>query len=150
MILGFYYLTAQRPALPLTQDMDTKRVPTSSVFKVFQSFERALQRYALGAIKLHDLVWVKAQYPADVQDPRPIEGRVHPTGQTTLIYDAGVTESWPKAPLPTQVSLARTSSTDPVFGLVPQVHSGAWNTSYLRTTPGRLIFNSLIYENLFL
>ena len=150
MILGFYYLTAQRPALPLTQDMETKRVPTSSVFKVFQSFERALQRYALGAIKLHDLVWVKAQYPADVQDPRPIEGRVHPTGQTTLIYDAGVTESWPKAPLPTQVSLARTSSTDPVFGLVPQVHSGAWNTSYLRTTPGRLIFNSLIYENLFL
>jgi hypothetical protein len=102
---------------------------------------------------LHDLIWVKASAPADTEHPVPVEVRVQPTGQNTLIYDAVVNESWPMpgpvahtSPLSTRVS----NGSERFFSNVPQVHALTVNTFYLRTTPGRLILNSLIYENLFL
>lgn len=154
MILGFYYLTTRRPTLPLTGETSIALKRRQPVFKVFQTFERVLQRYALGALKLHELVWVKAAAPADVQQPMPLEGRVQPSGHNTFIYDAGVTESWATPILPHTISLLQVTGgkrqTEPIFGLVPQLHRAMSNTFYLRTTPGRLILNSLIYENLFL
>ena len=154
MILGFYYLTTRRPAATLDTKASAELVHEQPAFKVFQTFDRVLQRYALGALKLHELVWVKADAPADVQQPMPVEARVQPSGHNTLIYDAGVTESWPTPMLAYTSSLTMQtlhgSDSEPVFGLVPQIHRVASNTFYLRTTPGRLILNSLIYENLFL
>lgn len=154
MILGFYYLTARRPATSLkTQDGGTMQV-SSSEFKVFQTFDRVLQRYALGALHVHDLVWVKADAPADVSVPFPLQGRIQSTGHNTFIYDAGVTESWqtPNVGDPNMIALqsVSTQDADAVFGIAPQIHRCSTNTFYLRTTPGRLILNSLIYENLFL
>jgi DNA-directed RNA polymerase subunit beta' len=153
MILGFYYLTTRRPVLAQAAPLPTQIIRAQPVFKVFQTFERVLQRYALGVLHLHELVWVKADAPADVHQPMPVEARVQASGHNTLIYDACVTESWPTPtilPLATCVSPLREESTKPLFGLVPQLHRVASNTFYLRTTPGRLILNSLIYENLFL
>ena len=66
-----------------------------SAFKIFQTFDQALQRYEFGALKLHDLVWVKAPAPADLQQPLPVEVRIQPNGHNTFIYDSGVAESWP-------------------------------------------------------
>lgn len=113
-----------------------------------------LQRYALGALHVHDLVWVKADAPADVSVPFPLQGRIQSTGHNTFIYDAGVTESWqtPNVGDPNMIALqsVSTQDADAVFGIAPQIHRCSTNTFYLRTTPGRLILNSLIYENLFL
>jgi DNA-directed RNA polymerase subunit beta' len=154
MILGFYYLTTRRPAKPLKASTSVELKVDQPDFKVFQTFGRVLQRYALGALQLHELVWVKAEAPADVSQPLPVEGRIQSNGHNTFIYDAGVTESWPtpmvcnNPGMSIQMSSAR--DTDTVFGLVPQIHRVSENTFYLRTTPGRLILNSLIYENLFL
>lgn len=151
MILGFYYLTTRRPALTSTPSLSTTLKYSRSAFRVFQTFERVLQRYALGALKLHELVWVKADAPADVYYPMPLEGRIQPNGHNTLIYDSGATESWPIPLLRSPTSMTMHSTTvGPFFGLVPQIHRVTSNTFYLRTTPGRLILNSLIYENLFL
>ena len=150
MILGFYYLTARRPIEP---HVGKKARVLKQPFTVFETFERVLQRYALGSLKLHDLIWVKASAPADTEHPVPVEVRVQPTGQNTLIYDAVVNESWP---MPRPVAHTSTLSTrvsngsERIFSNVPQVHALTVNTFYLRTTPGRLILNSLIYENLFL
>jgi DNA-directed RNA polymerase subunit beta' len=154
MILGFYYLTTRRPVSTRTERTAPQLKRHPPVFKVFPTFARVLQRYALGTLNVHELVWVKAGAPADVQQPRPVEGRVQPSGHNTFIYDAGVTESWPTPVFPhtsaMTLSTARGTHTEPLFGLVPQIHHAASNTFYLRTTPGRLILNSLIYENLFL
>ena len=155
MILGFYYLTTRRQIKPSSQTTSVHAIQqTKSMFKVFETFDRVLQRYSLGALQLHDLVWVKAEAPSDCQQSLPIEGRVQSSGHNTLIYDAVVAESWSISPLPMQSTLQRAvpsdTSTEPVFGHVPQMHRMSSSTFYLRTTPGRLILNSLIYENLFL
>ena len=154
MILGFYYLTTRRAPEPIKASVSAQLKVPQPAFKAFQTFDRVLQRYALGALKLHELVWVKADAPADVLQQSPVEGRVQSNGHNTLIYDAGVTESWPTPMVDNSTTLniqmlpART--TEAVFGVVPQIHRASSNTFYLRTTPGRLILNSLIYENLFL
>jgi DNA-directed RNA polymerase subunit beta' len=155
MILGFYYLTTRRQIKPSSQTTSVHAIQqTKPTFKVFETFDRVLQRYSLGALQLHDLVWVKAEAPSDCQQSLPIEGRVQSSGHNTLIYDAVVAESWSISPLPMQSTLQRAvpsdTSTEPVFGHVPQMHRMSSSTFYLRTTPGRLILNSLIYENLFL
>lgn len=154
MILGFYYLTTRRPASTLTPCSYTTRTDPQPAFKVFHTFERVLQRYAMGALTLHELVWVKAVAPADVHSPIPVEGRIQGNGHNTLIYDAGVIESWPNPIISSLTSMTmpivHDQAAEPIFGLVSQLHRVASNTFYLRTTPGRLILNSLIYENLFL
>ena len=154
MILGFYYLTTRRLASACVGKNVNKFASKQALFKVFQTFDQALQRYSFGALKLHDLVWVKSPALADVQQPVPVEARIQPNGHNTFIYDSGVTESWP---LPeTQQLLAPMLSSDsvdqskPIFTRVPQLHCSGVHTYYIRTTPGRLILNSLIYENLFL
>ena len=122
--------------------------------KVFQTFEGVLQRYSLGALKLHELVWVKANSPADVHQSSPLEVRVQSTGHNTLIYDSGVNESWPtpvfNSASPDGLTKVNANGVEPIFACVPQLHRMSSNTFYLRTTPGRLILNSVIYENLFL
>jgi DNA-directed RNA polymerase subunit beta' len=154
MILGFYYLTARRPALAHTKKNKTKFVSKHLEFKIFQTFDQALQRYAFGSLKLHDLVWVKSSAPADVDQPVPVEVRIQPTGHNTFIYDSGVTESWPVPEkiqvLSSVLPFSLLSSVKPIFARVPQLHCLGVHTYYVRTTPGRLILNSLIYENLFL
>ena len=111
-----------------------------------------MQRYEFGALKLHDLVWVKAPAPADLQQPLPVEVRIMSNGHNTFIYDSGVAESWP---MPEKVQMVASCSdaliqSNPIFARVPQLHCSSAHTYYVRTTPGRLILNSLIYENLFL
>ena len=156
MILGFYYLTTRRQIKPSSQTNQVRvlKEVIKPTFKVFETFDRVLQRYSLGALQLHDLVWVKAGAPSDCQNSLPIEGRVQANGHNTLIYDAVVTESWPIYSFPMQSTLQLAvpseTSVEPVFGHVPQMHRMSLSTFYLRTTPGRLILNSLIYENLFL
>ena len=152
MILGFYYLTTRRPTPPRIEKNNNKFSLKKSAFKIFQTFDQALQRYEFGALKLHDLVWVKAPAPSDLQQPLPVEVRIQPNGHNTFIYDSGVVESWP---VPQNVHLVASSSaalikSNPIFARVPQLHCSSTHTYYVRTTPGRLILNSLIYENLFL
>ena len=151
MILGFYYLTTLRPTKPLKSASFSAVKGDQPDFKIFQTFDRVLQRYALGALQLHELVWVKADAPADVSQFLPVEVRVQSNGHNTFIYDSGVAESWPMPMVLDNPGInIQMSSIDNVFGLVPQIHRRSENTFYLRTTPGRLILNSLIYENLFL
>jgi DNA-directed RNA polymerase subunit beta' len=138
MILGFYYLTTRRPLPTVSKTYDAVLGKHHATFKIFKTFDRVLQRYALGALKVHELVWVQSGAPSDVQHSMPVEGRVNQSGHETFIYDSVAVESWPLA-----MNLA-------CFGSVPQLHHTKWHTFYLRTTPGRLILNSLIYENLFL
>ena len=152
MILGFYYLTTRRPTLPRIRKNKNKFNPKHSAFKIFQTFDQALQRYEFGALKLHDLVWVKAPAPADLQQPFPVEVRIQSNGHNTFIYDSGVAESWP---VPEKIQIVEPRSdaliqSNPIFARVPQLHYSSAYTYYVRTTPGRLILNSLIYENLFL
>jgi|TARA_B100000683_G_scaffold118152_1_gene116197 DNA-directed RNA polymerase subunit beta' len=154
MILGFYYLTTRRPVLERVHRKRSSKEVQQPTLKVFQTFEGVLQRYSLGALKLHELVWVKASSPADVQQASPLEVRVQSTGHNTLIYDSGVNESWPTPVFASAGLQGLTKVNDigaePIFASVPQLHRMASNTFYLRTTPGRLILNSVIYENLFL
>jgi DNA-directed RNA polymerase subunit beta' len=152
MILGFYYLTTRRPTPARIGKNKNKFGLKQSAFKIFQTFDQALQRYEFGALKLHDLVWVKAPAPADLQQPLPVEVRIMSNGHNTFIYDSGVAESWP---MPEKVQMVASCSdaliqSNPIFARVPQLHCSSAHTYYVRTTPGRLILNSLIYENLFL
>jgi DNA-directed RNA polymerase subunit beta' len=152
MILGFYYLTTRRPTPARIGKNKNKFGSKQSAFKIFQTFDQALQRYEFGALKLHDLVWVKAPAPADLQQPLPVEVRIMANGHNTFIYDSGVAESWP---MPEKVQMVASCSdalikSNPIFARVPQLHCSSAHTYYVRTTPGRLILNSLIYENLFL
>jgi DNA-directed RNA polymerase subunit beta' len=152
MILGFYYLTTRRPTPARIGKNKNKFGSKQSAFKIFQTFDQALQRYEFGALKLHDLVWVKAPAPADLQQPLPVEVRIMANGHNTFIYDSGVAESWP---MPEKVQMVASCSdalikSNPIFARVPQLHCPSAHTYYVRTTPGRLILNSLIYENLFL
>jgi DNA-directed RNA polymerase beta' subunit len=142
MILGFYYLTTRRPLPAVSKTYDAVLGKHHATFKVFKTFDRVLQRYALGALKLHELVWVQSGAPSDVQHSMPVEGRVNQSGHDTLIYDSVAVESSPGF-LKFYPYIARTSGTK-------QLHQKKQHTFYLRTTPGRLILNSLIYENLFL
>jgi DNA-directed RNA polymerase subunit beta' len=125
-------------------------------FNVFQTFARVLQCYALGVLTVHELVWVKSQALADAEQPMPVQVRVYSSGHNTCIYDSGAVESWPsptrlwETPSPELRPVRRSVEIEPVFGLVPQCHHAASHTFYLRTTPGRLIFNSLLYEHIFL
>jgi len=149
MILGFYYLTTRRPLPAMSATPDA--VPDKASFKVFQTFARVLQRYALGALKLHELVWVQSGAPADVHQAMPVEVRVNQSGHETLIYDAVAVESWPRPlVMPLAAHMQVLGCLPTCFGRVPQLHQTKRHTFYLRTTPGRLILNSLIYENLFL
>jgi DNA-directed RNA polymerase subunit beta' len=165
MILGFYYLTTRRPLPALSKTLEAgahgdRVVPGKAPFKVFQTFARVLQRYALGGLKLHELVWVQSGTPADVHQAMPVEVRVNQSGHETLIYDAVAVESWPRPlqrsvlskPLvmPLAARMHVLGYLPPRSGRVPQLHQTKHHTFYLRTTPGRLILNSLIYENLFL
>ena len=152
MILGFYYLTTRRPTPVRIRRNKNRFKLKQSTFKIFQTFDQALQRYELGALKLHDLVWVKAPSPSDLQQPFPVEVRIQSNGHNTFIYDSGVAESWP---VPEKVQIVEPCSdaliqSNPIFARVPQLHCSSAYTYYVRTTPGRLILNSLIYENLFL
>jgi DNA-directed RNA polymerase subunit beta' len=130
--------------------------PFDQPFHIFHTFARVLQWYALGALTVHELVWVQSQALADAEQPLPVQVRVYSSGHNTCIYDSGAVESWPLPTLPWRTpslareSVRRSTAMDPVFGLVPQCHQVASHTFYLRTTPGRLIFNSLLYEHIFL
>jgi len=154
MILGFYYLTTRRLASACVGKNVNKFASKQALFKVFQTFDQALQRYSFGALKLHDLVWVKSPALADVQQPVPVEARIQPNGHNTFIYDSGVTESWPlpqtQQRLAPVLSSTAVDQSKPIFARLPQLHCSGVHTYYIRTTPGRLILNSLIYENLFL
>ena len=95
---------------------------------------------------------MKAPAPADLQQPFPVEVRIQSNGHNTFIYDSGVAESWP---VPEKIQIVEPRSdaliqSNPIFARVPQLHYSSAYTYYVRTTPGRLILNSLIYENLFL
>ena len=185
MILGFYYLTARRAI------NKAAKVPHRQQFQVFQTMESVLQRYALGQLHLHELVWVQWSTPADTDAPTPIEIQLTQTGHSRAIYDSYVLEQAPttlnhvvtatQAPIAdqspdqlparqAQVVNTAEDSAESVAVLMPPSSceqprqklrcsdpqktffrsSQPLQTIYLRTTPGRLILNHLIYENLFL
>jgi DNA-directed RNA polymerase subunit beta' len=228
MILGFYYLTARKPARPIPPTPTQPLIPQK--WNVFTAMEMVLQRYALGQLTLHDMVWVRWPAPTDTASHSPLEIHVYPSGHVRCVYDGYVAEqllfhaSYDEHTLPlpadyptarsvqvldTSISTMASLPTDtfqefegvslPVnepYTFTPSVQPGMWDsqtrhvtarqnlsqpvlassvvvgafaadgelmrqlpmvapvptpqTIYIRTTPGRLLLNHLIYENLFL
>ena len=217
MILGFYYLTARKPAR-------SKLTPSSKMFSVqkwnvFTQMEMVLQRYALGQLALHEMIWLRWPSATDTASPQPVEVHIYPSGHRRTIYDGYVKEQLMttsthksyKQTLPdaklidtpfvankrvNQETSKQSSTTDP-YTFTPSAQPGTWesqvpkpnqepaalstipsptivlvdtlakgtegvrqlpllteattpDTVYIRTTPGRLLLNHLIYENLFL
>ena len=211
MILGFYYLTARKPT-PLSGTMVETRAYAQK-WNVFTHMEMVLQRYAIGQLTLHDLVWLRWPAPTDTTLPHPLELHVHPSGHVRCLYDGYVVEKLLQIEVPqsqaaqTRQSLAlpeqlsgEIQSALPTYTFTPAFQPGTWEsqltgptqhpetsmviianlppvtvlvdvpetlspvarqlpifspgllpeTVYIRTTPGRLLLNHLIYENLFL
>ena len=151
MILGFYYLTTLKPnisekSLRLKSD---KKTQFQGIFKNFQS---VLHAYETGYVELHEMVWVRWSSFIQTTMPKPLEIRVKPTGHVTTIYDTFVMESGVQ--VQTEGDLVLREFDKKFMNTAPArySHKTAFDgfAFYIRTTPGRILFNNLIYENLLL
>jgi len=84
--------------------------------------------------------------------PKPLEIRVKPTGHVTTIYDTFVMESGVQ--VQTEGDLVLREFDKKFMNTVAAHYSHQTSFDgfafYIRTTPGRILFNNLIYENLLL
>ena len=77
---------------------------------------------------------------------------VNKTGHVTTVYDSfvmqsGATNGLDNSMLFGQMKSRATSSLSKVYTRLTPLNASAF---YILTTPGRVLFNNLIYENLFL
>ena len=153
MILGFYYLTTLKPTISHKRTTNlgsglTNKVPYQ-LNTIYNSFESVLHAYDTNKIDLHEMVWLRWASYIQTQNPSPLQLNISPNGHVTSIYDSFVIESGSehqdclvKSPeiIQTTKKIVSYQSEMPLTGA----------SFYIRTTPGRVLFNNLIYENLFL
>jgi len=151
MILGFYYLTTLKPnpAEKLVRLQSHQKTQFQGIFKNFQS---VLHAYETGYVELHEMVWVRWSSFIQTTMPKPLEIRVKPTGHVTTIYDTFVMESGVQ--VQTEGDLVLREFDKKFMNTVAAHYSHQTSFDgfafYIRTTPGRILFNNLIYENLLL
>jgi len=153
MILGFYYLTTLKPTISHKRTTNlasglTNKVPYQ-LNTIYNSFESVLHAYDINKIDLHEMVWLRWSSYIQTQNPFPLQLNISPNGHVTSIYDSFVIESdsdqqdW-------LVKSTEISQTTKKIVSYQSEMSVTGSSFYIRTTPGRVLFNNLIYENLFL
>ena len=153
MILGFYYLTTLKPTISHKRTTNlasglTNKVPYQ-LNTIYNSFESVLHAYDINKIDLHEMVWLRWSSYIQTQNPFPLQLNISPNGHVTSIYDSFVIESdsdqqdW-------LVKSPEISQTTKKIVSYQSEMSITGSSFYIRTTPGRVLFNNLIYENLFL
>ena len=153
MILGFYYLTTLKPTISHKRTTNlasglTNKVPYQ-LNTIYNSFESVLHAYDINKIDLHEMVWLRWSSYIQTQNPFPLQLNISPNGHVTSIYDSFVIESdsdqqdW-------LVKSPEISQTTKKIVSYQSEMSVTGSSFYIRTTPGRVLFNNLIYENLFL
>jgi hypothetical protein len=97
------------------------------------------------------MIWLRWSSYIQTQNPSPLQLNISPSGHVTSIYDSFVLESGSghehKDCLVNSHEI--TPTIDKVVSYQSQM-SLTGSSFYIRTTPGRVLFNNLIYENLFL
>jgi len=164
MILGFYYLTTLKPSVSKVQKVEVIEPGSNPITLmriaqsngIFTNFQSVLHAYGTGALDLHEMIWLRWSSYIQTNNPKPVQITVKPSGHITTIYDTFVMESGLNFLSNDQVELTNSKQ------LFNQKMSSGSNTRYstqaalsgynfyIRTTPGRVIFNNLLYENLFL
>ena len=153
MILGFYYLTTLKPTIShkRTTNFDsglTNKVPYQ-LNTIYNSFESVLHAYDINKIDLHEMVWLRWSSYIQTQNPFPLQLNISPNGHVTSIYDSFVIESDSDQQDCLVKSPEITQTTKKIVSYQSEM-SVTGSSFYIRTTPGRVLFNNLIYENLFL
>ena len=152
MILGFYYLTAAKPTTKLQKchTLEFKRHKNTTMTQgIFSNFDQVLQSFSLGKVQMHDWIWVRWRSGVHTDNPEPLQMLLSRSGQVRTVYKTYIME---------HSVLETTTNNVTEFVTVPDMTSAisAPCTStqhaefFIRTTPGRVIFNNLLYENLFL
>ena len=152
MILGFYYLTAAKPTTKLQKchTLEFKRHKNTTMTQgIFSNFDQVLQSFSLGKVQMHDWIWVRWRSGVHTDNPEPLQMLLSRSGQVRTVYKTYIME---------HSVLETTTNNVTDFVTVPDMTSAisAPCTStqhaefFIRTTPGRVIFNNLLYENLFL
>lgn len=122
MVLGCYYLTIENKKQQ--QKRDSKyNVGIIAQEKYFISVEDVLKTYRQEKLSTHSFVWLRWQDRFETINDceKPIEIQVHPFGSYTMLY----------------------SHSKRSFNSV-----GKLQNQYIRTTPGRILINSIISENI--
>lgn len=158
MILGFYYLTTLKPTISnkhqLSTMVSTKQMAKGNVVQsnsIFNTFESVLHAYEINKIDLHEMIWLRWSSYIQTGNPNPLQVNVNSTGHTTTIYDTFVMEAgvsdFKGLNLNSSSNTNKETSVSEVYQNLTRLNGSAF---YIRTTPGRVLFNNLIYENLFL
>jgi len=158
MILGFYYLTTLKPTIS-NKHQQSKAIGNEQMSKtnfvqsnsIFNSFESVLHAYEINKIDLHEMIWLRWSSYIQTVNPKPLQITVNSSGHTTTIYDTFVMEA-SLAPMKesnfnSSGSIQKENAFAEVYKNLTRLNGSAF---YIRTTPGRVLFNNLIYENLFL
>ena len=153
MILGFYYLTTLKPTISHKRTTNlasglTNKVPYQ-LNTIYNSFESVLHAYDINKIDLHEMVWLRWSSYIQTQNPFPLQLNISPNGHVTSIYDSFVIESDSDQQDCLVKSPEITQTTKKIVSYQSEM-SVTGSSFYIRTTPGRVLFNNLIYENLFL
>ena len=174
MILGFYYLTTLKPITKLKPSVKVLSSPTIMAQRVsmYPSLTAVMQNYALGNLHLHDIVWIRWMNGVEVSDPNPVQIQLSYSGHFRTIYDTYIVEQQPTQELYLLQSKSGRAYSQTIYShatfnvnqteqfsgihcmnppsLQGNMDSNELSTIYIRTTPGRVLFNHLLYENLFL
>ena len=150
MILGFYYLTAAKPQKPqLVKKRPQPKKEKTINQGIFSNFGQVLQSFSLGQVQMHDWIWVRWNSGIHTDNPEPLQIILSPSGRARTVYKNYIMEH-------SALETGKENPTD--FITVPSMKSAVslplvphTNADFfIRTTPGRVIFNNLLYENLFL
>jgi DNA-directed RNA polymerase subunit beta' len=156
MILGFYYLTTLKPTVslkrPVEQPMAVRRRNLIQSNSIFNNFESVLHAYETTKVDLHEIIWLRWSSYIQTTNSKPLQITVNKTGHVTTVYDSfvmqsGATNGLDNSMLFGQMKSRATSSLSKVYTRLTPLNASAF---YILTTPGRVLFNNLIYENLFL
>ena len=165
MILGFYYLTTLKPSVskvkkvefiePGSNPKTLMRIAQSNA--IFTNFQTVLHAYDTGTLNLHEMIWLRWSSYIQTNTPKPLQITVKQSGHITTIYDTFVMQSGlnflPNKEgdliFPNQMSNRQFRAGINTNRYSTQATLSGYNF-YIRTTPGRVIFNNLLYENLFL
>ena len=144
MILGFYYLTASKP-VQVKQKQKLRRRTRRHIRRtvnqnVFSNFDHVLQSFSIGKINLHDWIWVVWHSSVQTEKPAPQQIILSRSGHARTVYQNYVMEQY-------MLYLEQVNLSDRISVLT---ETSATTKFFIRTTPGRIIFNNLLYENLFL
>jgi hypothetical protein len=119
---------------------------------IYNTFQSVLHAYEINKVDLHEMIWLRWSSYIQTETPDPLQIIVQPSGHITTVYDTfamqssvsfvpeSVTESDERS------DHAFTASASQTYNIQSSFQASSF---YIRTTPGRILFNNLIYENLF-